>query len=80
MKNLLRIITKYVYKFGDKDNNYTLPLADVVLECNSKGDINLVIKDEKLMLITYTNFTYSVASLTNFEKFSILYCIEKQFL
>lgn len=77
--NLLRNITKYVYQFGDEDNNYTLPLADVILENYSKGDINLFIKDKKLYLLTYTNYTYAVSSLTNFEKFSILYSIEQQY-
>lgn len=79
METYTKQITRYLYQYGDKENNYLIPLANVIMNFpNSVGDINVYIENKKGYIVTDLGFKYSLVSLTNFERFSILYSIETQ--
>lgn len=76
--NILKDITKLVYRYGDKDESYRISIPNVYVNYGVT-DINLFIEDSIPKIQFPLGMTYKLTALTNVELYSILNSVEKFF-
>lgn len=68
--NILKDITKLVYKYGDEADNYRFLISSIYVNYGLT-DANIIIEDKIPKIIFPLGYKYKVSSLTNCEQYSI---------
>lgn len=74
--NLKAKTSQILHRYGNKKENYLIPLSNVWLHY-STDDINIFIEDKEIKIKTKLGYLYKFVNLTNIEQFSILTNLEK---